>query len=73
MDKLTPEQRSQLEISQVYLISWFLSTFIFLLAQFKEFMTTYNTVTEHCFDNCVKDFTSRKIQKKEVGFYLFTE
>ncbi len=27
---------------------------------------TYNNVTENCFTDCVKDFTSRKILKSEV-------
>ena len=30
-------------------------------------MTTYNNVTENCFRDCINDFTSRKIQAKEVG------
>lgn len=36
------------------------------ITQFKEFMTTYNNVTENCFKDCIMDFTSRKIQKQEV-------
>jgi import inner membrane translocase subunit TIM9 len=49
MDNLTPEQKSQLEISQ-----------------FKQFLTTYNKVTESCFGDCVNDFTSRRITKEEI-------
>lgn len=33
-------------------------------------MTTYNNVTENCFKDCIKDFTSRKILKQEVHCIL---
>ncbi|XP_011403246.2 PREDICTED: mitochondrial import inner membrane translocase subunit Tim9-like [Amphimedon queenslandica] len=48
MEGLTPEQKSQLEISQ-----------------FKQFLSTYNQVTESCFGDCIHDFTTRKITKDE--------
>lgn len=34
--------------------------------QFKEFLGTYNKVTENCFMDCVKDFTSRDLKPEEV-------
>ncbi|XP_064404056.1 mitochondrial import inner membrane translocase subunit Tim9-like [Halichondria panicea] len=48
MEALTPEQRSQLEVTQ-----------------FKDFLTTYNNVTENCFTECVNDFTARRLSKHE--------
>lgn len=35
--------------------------------QFKEFLGTYNKVTENCFMDCVKDFTSRDVKAEEVN------
>ena len=35
--------------------------------QFKDFIATYNHVTQNCFEDCVKDFTSRRVTKDEVG------
>lgn len=35
--------------------------------QFKEFLGTYNKVTENCFMDCVKDFTSRDVRPEEVN------
>lgn len=35
--------------------------------QFKEFLGTYNKVTENCFMDCVKDFTSRDVKPEEVS------
>lgn len=35
--------------------------------QFKEFLGTYNKVTENCFMDCVKDFTSRDVKPEEVN------
>lgn len=37
-----------------------------LAFQFKEFLGTYNKVTELCFMDCVKDFTSRDVGAEEV-------
>ncbi|XP_013407659.1 mitochondrial import inner membrane translocase subunit Tim9 [Lingula anatina] len=34
-------------------------------AQFKQFMSTYEKVTQLCFIDCVHDFTSRKVLNKE--------
>uniref|UniRef100_A0A3B4XUF0 Mitochondrial import inner membrane translocase subunit n=1 Tax=Seriola lalandi dorsalis TaxID=1841481 RepID=A0A3B4XUF0_SERLL len=36
------------------------------LFQFKEFLGTYNKVTENCFMDCVKDFTNREVKPEEV-------
>ncbi|XP_037097906.1 mitochondrial import inner membrane translocase subunit Tim9 isoform X1 [Syngnathus acus] len=33
--------------------------------QFKEFLGTYNKLTENCFMDCVKDFTSREVRPEE--------
>ncbi|KAL6106090.1 mitochondrial import inner membrane translocase subunit Tim9 isoform X2 [Pungitius pungitius] len=33
--------------------------------QFKEFLGTYNKVTENCFMDCVKDFTTREVKPEE--------
>ncbi|CAH1791727.1 unnamed protein product [Owenia fusiformis] len=33
--------------------------------QFKEFLSNYNKLTEHCFKDCVHDFTTRKIHDSE--------
>lgn len=35
--------------------------------QFKEFLGTYNKLTENCFVDCIKDFTSRDVKPEEVG------
>lgn len=37
-----------------------------VLCQFKEFLGTYNKVTENCFMDCVKDFTTRDVKPDEV-------
>uniref|UniRef100_A0A8C6KTH8 Mitochondrial import inner membrane translocase subunit TIM9 n=1 Tax=Nothobranchius furzeri TaxID=105023 RepID=A0A8C6KTH8_NOTFU len=43
-----------------------LAMFVCLLDfQFKEFLGTYNKVTENCFMDCVKDFTSRDVKPEE--------
>lgn len=46
---------------------------LFIYSQFKEFLGTYNKLTETCFLDCVKDFTSREVKPEEVCdlFYLF--
>ncbi|XP_059813183.1 mitochondrial import inner membrane translocase subunit Tim9 [Hypanus sabinus] len=36
------------------------------IKQFKEFLGTYNKLTEHCFMDCVKDFTTRDVKTEEV-------
>uniref|UniRef100_A0A8C4QR97 Mitochondrial import inner membrane translocase subunit n=1 Tax=Eptatretus burgeri TaxID=7764 RepID=A0A8C4QR97_EPTBU len=36
------------------------------IKQFKDFLGTYNKLTELCFMDCVKDFTSRKVQEGEI-------
>jgi import inner membrane translocase subunit TIM9 len=33
--------------------------------QFKELLSTYNRLSESCFTDCVNDFTSRKVTRKE--------
>ena len=35
-------------------------------SQFKDFMSTFNQVTESCFTDCVNDFTTRRLTKQEV-------
>ncbi|XP_008312559.1 mitochondrial import inner membrane translocase subunit Tim9 [Cynoglossus semilaevis] len=35
------------------------------IKQFKEFLGTYNKVTENCFMDCVKDFTTREVKADE--------
>lgn len=44
-----------------------------IYSQFKEFLGTYNKLTETCFLDCVKDFTSREVKPEEVCdlFYMF--
>lgn len=45
-----------------------------LTLQFKEFLGTYNKVTENCFMDCVKDFTTRDVKPDEVnGEVVFHE
>lgn len=39
----------------------------FPVFQFKEFLGTYNKVTENCFMDCVKDFTTREVKPEEVN------
>ena len=39
---------------------------LFSFSQMKDFINTYNQVTESCFCDCVHDFTSRRITKQEV-------
>uniref|UniRef100_A0A3Q4GQ76 Mitochondrial import inner membrane translocase subunit n=1 Tax=Neolamprologus brichardi TaxID=32507 RepID=A0A3Q4GQ76_NEOBR len=36
------------------------------IKQFKEFLGTYNKVTENCFMDCVRDFTTRDVKPEEV-------
>ncbi|PKU44766.1 mitochondrial import inner membrane translocase subunit tim9 [Limosa lapponica baueri] len=33
---------------------------------FKEFLGTYNKLTENCFLDCIKDFTSREVKPEEL-------
>lgn len=40
------------------------------LFQFKEFLISYNKLTEMCFTDCISDFTSRAIKGKEVSLYF---
>ncbi|KAM6311460.1 mitochondrial import inner membrane translocase subunit Tim9 isoform 3-T3 [Aegotheles albertisi] len=35
------------------------------IKQFKEFLGTYNKITENCFLDCIKDFTSREVKTEE--------
>ncbi|XP_028941505.1 mitochondrial import inner membrane translocase subunit Tim9 isoform X3 [Antrostomus carolinensis] len=35
------------------------------IKQFKEFLGTYNKLTENCFFDCIKDFTSREVKPEE--------
>ncbi|XP_050009555.1 mitochondrial import inner membrane translocase subunit Tim9 isoform X2 [Alexandromys fortis] len=35
------------------------------IKQFKEFLGTYNRLTENCFLDCVKDFTTREVKPEE--------
>ncbi|XP_053700522.1 mitochondrial import inner membrane translocase subunit Tim9 [Synchiropus splendidus] len=35
------------------------------IKQFKEFLGTYNKVTESCFMDCIRDFTSREVKADE--------
>ncbi|KAK2083460.1 Mitochondrial import inner membrane translocase subunit Tim9 [Saguinus oedipus] len=35
------------------------------IKQFKEFLGTYNKLTETCFLDCVKDFTTREVKPEE--------
>ncbi|KPP70953.1 mitochondrial inner membrane translocase 9-like protein-like [Scleropages formosus] len=35
------------------------------IKQFKEFLGTYNKLTENCFMDCVKDFTTREVKPEE--------
>uniref|UniRef100_A0A3P9DRQ1 Mitochondrial import inner membrane translocase subunit n=1 Tax=Maylandia zebra TaxID=106582 RepID=A0A3P9DRQ1_9CICH len=35
------------------------------IKQFKEFLGTYNKVTENCFMDCVRDFTTRDVKPEE--------
>ncbi|KAF6036890.1 TIMM9 [Bugula neritina] len=38
-----------------------------MVKQFREFLLTYNKVTEMCFESCVHDFKTRKVADKEIG------
>ncbi|XP_012862968.1 mitochondrial import inner membrane translocase subunit Tim9-like [Echinops telfairi] len=35
------------------------------IKQFKEFLGTYNKLTETCYGDCVKDFTTREVEPEE--------
>ncbi|XP_076835307.1 mitochondrial import inner membrane translocase subunit Tim9 isoform X1 [Brachyhypopomus gauderio] len=37
------------------------------IKQFKEFLGTYNKLTENCFMDCVKDFTTREVKTEETS------
>ncbi|XP_051478642.1 mitochondrial import inner membrane translocase subunit Tim9 isoform X1 [Apus apus] len=37
------------------------------IKQFKEFLGTYNKITENCFLDCIKDFTSREVKPEELS------
>ncbi|XP_061551919.1 mitochondrial import inner membrane translocase subunit Tim9 [Phycodurus eques] len=37
------------------------------IKQFKEFLGTYNKLTENCFMDCVKDLTSREVRPEEAS------
>ncbi|XP_033622806.1 mitochondrial import inner membrane translocase subunit Tim9 isoform X1 [Fukomys damarensis] len=36
------------------------------IKQFREFLGTYNKLTETCFLDCVKDFTTREVKPEEI-------
>ncbi|NWX74632.1 TIM9 translocase, partial [Alca torda] len=36
------------------------------IKQFKEFLRTRNKLTENCFLDCIKDFTSRDVKPEEM-------
>ncbi|CAM9925052.1 unnamed protein product [Bubo scandiacus] len=36
------------------------------IKQFKEFLGTYNKLTESCFLNCINDLTSREVKPEEM-------
>ncbi|KAF2838211.1 mitochondrial import inner membrane translocase subunit tim9 [Patellaria atrata CBS 101060] len=35
--------------------------------QMKEFMTMYSNMVQHCFDDCINDFTSKTLGSREEG------
>jgi len=37
------------------------------LKQFKEFLLSYNKLSEMCFNDCVHDFTTRKVIESEAS------
>uniref|UniRef100_A0A8D0HTU1 Mitochondrial import inner membrane translocase subunit n=1 Tax=Sphenodon punctatus TaxID=8508 RepID=A0A8D0HTU1_SPHPU len=37
------------------------------MKHFKEFLGTYNKLTETCFLDCVKDFTSKEVKPEEMA------
>ena len=74
MENLTPQQRAQLEVNQVHTYAsgtppkpFVVCLFVFFSRlKFKDFIATYNHVTQNCFEDCVRDFTSRRVTKEEV-------
>ncbi|XP_042720666.1 mitochondrial import inner membrane translocase subunit Tim9 isoform X1 [Lagopus leucura] len=36
------------------------------IKQFKEFLGTYNKITENCFMDCIRDFTTREVKPEEI-------
>ncbi|XP_075415661.1 mitochondrial import inner membrane translocase subunit Tim9-like [Tenrec ecaudatus] len=38
------------------------------IKQFKEFLGTYNKLTDICFEDCAKDFTAREVEPEETTF-----
>lgn len=41
------------------------ATTIDQLKQFKDFISNFNKLTEHCFNDCIFDFTTRTVSGKE--------
>uniref|UniRef100_G1L739 Mitochondrial import inner membrane translocase subunit n=1 Tax=Ailuropoda melanoleuca TaxID=9646 RepID=G1L739_AILME len=41
--------------------------------QFKEFLGTYNELTESCYLDCVKDFTTTEVKSEELLRALATK
>lgn len=37
------------------------------ISQFKEFLQSYNRVSEQCFADCINDFTSRNVSTSETN------
>jgi Tim10/DDP family zinc finger len=35
--------------------------------QFKDFLNLYNTITERCFNSCVDNLLSRRVEENEVN------
>lgn len=35
------------------------------IAQFREFMQMFNVISEQCFMDCIKNFTSKQVSKEE--------
>lgn len=44
-----------------------------ILFQFKEFLSSYNKMSEHCFEACTHDFSERQVQKAEVLHFYYCE
>jgi len=49
----------------IYIYQFILSRNLLFILQFRDFLTSYNKLSEICFIDCITDFTTRDVRAKE--------
>lgn len=71
LDADTQQTMNQVIIAHLSLESSCLSYFhLFYPKQFREFLMSYNKLSEMCFTDCVHDFSGRKVSDSEVIYLI---